>query len=53
MGEVEAVCDRVAIIYHGELKEEGRVCDLVAKHRAANLEQAFLTIIGYKSAVTP
>jgi ABC-2 type transport system ATP-binding protein len=53
MGEVETVCDRVAIIYQGELKEEGRVVDLVAKHRAANLEQAFLNIIGYKPAVAP
>ena len=53
MGEVETVCDRVAIIYQGELKEEGRVADLVAKHRAANLEQAFLNIIGYKPAVAP
>ena len=52
MGEVETVCDRVAIIYQGELKEEGRVADLVAKHRAANLEQAFLNIIGYKPAAT-
>ena len=52
MGEVETVCDRVAIIYQGELKEEGRVADLVAKHRATNLEQAFLNIIGYKPAAT-
>ena len=52
MGEVETVCDRVAIIYQGELKEEGRVADLVAKHRAANLEQAVLNIIGYKPAAT-
>lgn len=47
MGEVETVCDRVAIIYQGELKEEGRVSDLVSKHKADNLEQAFLKIIGY------
>lgn len=47
LGEVETVCDRVAIINQGELKVEGRVADLVAKHQA-NLEQIFLKIIGYE-----
>jgi ABC-2 type transport system ATP-binding protein len=47
LGEVETVCDRVAIINQGELKVEGRVTDLVQKHRA-NLEQIFLKIIGYE-----
>lgn len=48
MGEVETVCDRVAIVHQGELREEGRVADLVAKHQADNLEQVFLKIVGYK-----
>lgn len=48
MGEVETVCDRVAIVHQGELREEGRVSDLVTKHRAANLEQVFLKIVGYQ-----
>ena len=47
LGEVETVCDRVAIINQGELKVEGRIADLVAKHQA-NLEQIFLNIIGYQ-----
>jgi len=47
LGEVETVCDRVAIINQGELKTLGRVDDLVAQHHA-NLEQAFLNIIGYQ-----
>lgn len=47
LGEVETVCDRVAIIHQGELKTLGRVDDLVAQHRA-NLEQVFLNIIGYQ-----
>ena len=47
LGEVETVCDRVAIINQGELKVEGRVADLVEKHQA-NLEQIFLKIIGYE-----
>jgi ABC-2 type transport system ATP-binding protein len=46
LGEVETVCDRVAIINRGQLKVEGRVNDLVASHQA-NLEQIFLKIIGY------
>ena len=47
LGEVETVCDRVAIINEGELKVEGRVADLVEKYHA-NLEQIFLNIIGYQ-----
>jgi ABC-2 type transport system ATP-binding protein len=51
LGEVETVCDRVAIINQGELKVEGRVSDLVEKHNA-NLENIFLDIIGYQPATT-
>jgi ABC-2 type transport system ATP-binding protein len=47
LGEVETVCDRVAIINQGELKVEGRVADLVQQHQA-NLERIFLNIIGYQ-----
>src|SRR6184192_2410881 len=46
LGEVETVCDRVAIINEGQLKVEGRVDDLVAEHQS-NLEKIFLKIIGY------
>src|SRR5262245_21712830 len=47
LGEVETVCDRVAIIHQGELKVEGRVSELVEKHQS-NLEKIFLNIIGYQ-----
>jgi len=47
LGEVETICDRVAIINHGELKVEGSVAELVARHQA-NLEQIFLNFIGYQ-----
>jgi ABC-2 type transport system ATP-binding protein len=47
LGEVETVCDRVAIINQGELKVEGRVADLVSEYQA-NLEMIFLRIIGYQ-----
>jgi ABC-2 type transport system ATP-binding protein len=50
LGEVETVCDRVAILYQGELKEEGRVNDLVQKYQT-NLEQIFLKVIGYPQPV--
>src|SRR6266446_2091309 len=50
LGEVETICDRVAIINHGELKVEGSVSELVEKHQA-NLEKIFLNIIGYQPSV--
>ena len=49
LGEVETVCDRVAIMSNGELKTEGRVSDLVNRHQC-NLEQIFLNIVDYKVA---
>ena len=49
LGEVETICDRVAILSQGDLKAEGRVSDLVAKYQT-NLEQAFLKIIGFDPA---
>ena len=48
LGEVETVCDRVAIINNGQLKTLGRVDELVAR-QGANLEKVFLDIIGYQS----
>ncbi len=50
LGEVETVCDRVAILCEGELKAEGRVRDIVNQHQC-DLEQAFLRIIGYAPAL--
>ncbi len=50
LGEVETVCDRVAIINNGELKVEGSVAELVEKHQA-NLEKIFLDLIGYQPEV--
>ncbi len=47
LGEVESVCDRVAILTQGELKAEGKVSELVRLYEQPNLEQAFLKIIGY------
>jgi len=52
LGEVETVCDRVAIIHQGELKVVGRV-DEIKKSRHATLEQAFLEIIGFQTQPAP
>lgn len=50
LGEVETVCDRVAILHQGELKVEGRVTDLLQQHQC-NLEQIFLRVVGYNPEV--
>ena len=52
LGEVETICDRVAIIHQGELKTVGRV-DEIKKEHHANLEQAFLEIIGFQPSPAP
>jgi ABC-2 type transport system ATP-binding protein len=51
LGEVETVCDRVAIIHQGELKTIGRVNDIMESY--PTLEKAFLHIIGYQPQPTP
>src|SRR3984885_8891863 len=47
LGEVETICDRVAILHQGTLKVEGRVADLVKEYQC-NLEQLFLKVVGYQ-----
>jgi ABC-2 type transport system ATP-binding protein len=49
MGEVETVCDRIAIMCQGELKAEGTVAEITAAHQM-NLERVFLKIVGYQQA---
>lgn len=48
LGEVETICDRVAILHQGELKVAGRVDDLVKQYQC-NLEQIFLKVVGYNA----
>jgi ABC-2 type transport system ATP-binding protein len=50
LGEVETVCDRVAILHQGKLMVEGPVSELLQKYQC-NLEQIFLQIIGYQQSV--
>jgi len=52
LGEVETVCDRVAILNQGELKVEGKVSDLT-KQYGMNLEHIFLKIVGYNPQPSP
>jgi len=47
LGEVETVCDRVAILHEGRLKVVGRVDELVSQYQC-NLENVFLKVIGYQ-----
>lgn len=51
MGEVETVCDRVAIIHQGELKAVGSVSEITGTR--PNLEKAFLETIGYQAPTLP
>jgi ABC-2 type transport system ATP-binding protein len=51
LGEVETVCDRVAIIHQGDLKALGRVNEITGTH--ANLEKAFLDVIGFQPLTAP
>jgi ABC-2 type transport system ATP-binding protein len=48
LGEVETICDRVAIIHNGELKAVGPV-NQITQNKHVSLEQAFLNIIGYQT----
>jgi ABC-2 type transport system ATP-binding protein len=47
LGEVETVCDRVAILHEGKLRKEGSVSALVSEYQC-DLEHAFLKIVGYQ-----
>ena len=52
LGEVETICDRVAIINQGQLQVEGRVTDLVSRYKC-DLERIFLNVIGYQAPTLP
>jgi ABC-2 type transport system ATP-binding protein len=51
LGEVETVCDRVAILAEGRLKVLGAVDALLREHNCG-LEQLFLRVIGYQPKLT-
>lgn len=49
LGEVETVCDRVAILHQGRVKVEGSVKDLMNQYQT-HLEAIFLKVVGYEEA---
>ena len=46
--EAEQLCDRIAFINGGEIVGEGTSADLAARYGVANLEDAYLTLVGRK-----
>lgn len=46
MGEAERVCDRAAILSHGEIVEMGKPDEITSKMGAANFEDAFIKAVG-------
>jgi len=39
---VEKLCDRIGVIYHGELEFVGAVKGFIDKHKSSSLEEAFI-----------
>jgi ABC-2 type transport system ATP-binding protein len=46
--EAEQLCDRIAFINDGRIVGEGTSADLAARYGAANLEDAYLALVGRK-----
>ncbi len=53
MSEAERLCDEVAVIHEGRIVESGVRVQVVARTGHATLEKAFLSLIGYRSEVSP
>jgi len=47
MTEAERLCNELAIIHEGRICGQGAPSDLLAQTRTANLESAFLALVGY------
>ncbi|WP_327086337.1 ABC transporter ATP-binding protein [Nonomuraea sp. NBC_01738] len=50
MDEAEALCDRLAIVDQGRVVAQGTPRELIARGRAASLENAYLTITGQEQS---
>ena len=46
--EAEQLCDRIAFINHGEIAASGSVAELSERYGVANLEDAYLELVGRK-----
>jgi ABC-2 type transport system ATP-binding protein len=42
LSQVEKLCDRIGVIYHGELEFVGAVKGFIDKHKSGSLEEAFI-----------
>ncbi len=42
LSQVEKLCDRIGVIYHGELEFVGAVKGFIDKHKSSSLEEAFI-----------
>lgn len=45
MLEVERLCDRVVLMHHGKIVEQGKPREIIEKYGAGDLEEAFVEII--------
>jgi sodium transport system ATP-binding protein len=45
MREVERLCDRVAIMYRGQILDEGKIDELAQKHGESDVEELFFRLI--------
>jgi ABC-type Na+ transport system ATPase subunit NatA len=46
MSEVEALCDRVAVVHDGKVVATGTLAEFEGSHRRHYFEQVFLRLIG-------
>jgi ABC-2 type transport system ATP-binding protein len=44
--EAERLCDQIAFINNGEIAAQGTIPELCARYQVANLEDAYLTLVG-------
>lgn len=51
MSEVERLCDQVYVIHEGVIKASGTVAEVNQLASAANLERAFLNLVGYQTEI--
>jgi ABC-2 type transport system ATP-binding protein len=47
MEEADRICDRVAVVDHGKIIEQGAPAELKQRYRQPNLEGVFLELTGH------
>jgi sodium transport system ATP-binding protein len=50
MGEAEYLCDRIALLHHGRIVDQGRLEELLARSGCRNLTDTFLKLAGREAA---